>query len=210
MIYFLDPNIKVIMGNTLPSLSSTCLPFPQNEETLKGLTKNGVIYIPGEGIMRGVKLPANWGIYRSHNRGDKFNGYLINDKGEKVANIYWRRKGKEGNENEANISLASNDKRLNLNVVMFKDGWYSYSTIKQKEYCNLANKYLIAQHTGETQNKLDDMYQVIQEYLQKNPEVVLDTTIPRLSEQTNLVDGDSTVKFVKVYECSTPPNVWVE
>lgn len=157
------------MGDSLTRVSPTSIPEPDEELKLE-LTKRGVkfgkIDPDGKSIrkMINVELPKNWGILTEWDRGDIWRGYLIDDKGSCAAYMSWVSK-----QYEQYCEISSTDEKVDLNKLIYKDGWYSLkNTEKIEKLYDLANSYYRTYIGGYPQKDLDAMYDKLVKFKKDN------------------------------------------
>lgn len=154
-----------IMGQSIPRISTTCLPMPTDKEFTAELKAAGMKFEETKDdkeeeprIMVDVVLPPGWSLAMKPNfRSDMESGFLLNEDLESVASLEWISKPYES---AASMCRVQAKRKLNVDV-MKKDKmgvWRPKPTL-QSEYVDLVNRMYIMQQRGAYQldlNKAED------------------------------------------------------
>lgn len=161
------------MGSGLSAVSSTCLPYPVDQEEIDKIEKLGVTYTKRheDKVMGTVVLAQNRAIYCDYYRGDIWRGYLVNTEGKLLAYINWMSKGSY--DNVASICVTSYESRkLNVEHMDLVEGVYRPIPSLAQEYCDMLNQYAGMPAYGSSQNTIDNYLDEITLFAKAHPEAV--------------------------------------
>lgn len=155
----------------IQSISKKCLPYPTDVLFRTELESRGVVFsLPEDGkrvTMCDVTLPEGWGLYKTSDRGDIVNAYLVDKDLKVVARIFWMSKGSY--DNEASMNRAYGKEKLDPSFVEYNDGFYCPKKRDCDVLCDMVNNYYHSQYAGSCQAELDEMRAKIWTWCESHP-----------------------------------------
>lgn len=145
------------MGNGLSRVSPKCIPTPSDVDK-STLENYGITFVNkiDNGLMSFVEFPQDLGIVCERNRGDLWDGYIVQTDGSIIANISWTSKGSY--DNYCSIKINDSDKKLDVSHYDFKNNLF---ILKLDPIQKLANKYNYiydSEKRGHPQQNIDDAF----------------------------------------------------